>query len=293
MGISCGAQQTGTGASEAGAPPDSPAVGGRDAAGPTGGYFDPTLAAGELSPAPTRQGLQYSGAVALLSTAPSLTPTQPVTGMDGPPSAWVELSAAILPKVMVLYAGQGADYPTTPEARARLAHDSALTFPTLLAECQPLYPGIVLWQAGDAPLSDAQVTTNYRLLEDCAYQQYLAKPYWIPQLVADVDICRQELGPGWRMLTENDVLALGADAPHIQEVLDGVVSSGASHPGSFYFSLSVWVLRSDGSVAGANLLPDAEPRFFDLANPLASYDPRNHYEGGLTLRCLRVGPPVP
>jgi len=248
------------------------------------GYVDPALANTKATPAPARQGLQYSGSVALLSVAQ----TQPAGGLDASTEAWVELSAAILPKVGVLYTGQGEDYPTTPQAQAKLAHDSALTFETLLRECQPLNPGIVLWQAGDPPLSDLAVSTNYRLREECAYDQYLAKPYWIPQLIHDVDICRQELGPGWRMLTEADVLVLlQTDTRSVQETLDGVQNSGV-HPGSFYFSLSVWVLRTDGSVGAANLRPGADPVITSLSGNDIFFDPRLHYEGGLTLRCLRV-----
>jgi hypothetical protein len=227
--------------------------------------------------------------VALLSSRLAFTATAPASAPDAPAEAWIELSAAILPKVSVLYTGQGDNYPATPQAQAKLVHDSALTFATLLRECQPLYPGIVLWQAGDPLLSDTQVSTNYQLLEACAYERYLAKPYWIPQLIHDVDICRQELGPGWRMLTEADVLALAeADAQRVQETLAGVQNPG-SHPDSFYFSLSVWVLGNDGSVGAASLRPGSDPSFTALASMSGmSFDPRVHYEGGLTLRCLRV-----
>ena len=258
-----------------------------------GGYFDPALAVAEAIPAPAREGLQYSGAVALRSTRLAATVTRPAGSDDALPETWVELSAAIVPKVGVLYTGQGADYPKTPQAQAQLAHDSALTFATLLSTCQPLYPDIVLWQAGDPPLAEAQVATNYQLLEGCAYAEYLAKPYWIPQLIHDVEICRQELGPGWRMLTEADILALAqGDAQRVQEVFDGVQMAGST-VGSFYFSLSVWVLGNDGTVGLANLQPGSDPSFTPLSSlfKLENYDPRDHYEGGLTLRCLRVTSP--
>jgi hypothetical protein len=131
---------------------------------PARGFIDPTLANASGTPAPANEGLQYSGAVALYRT---IMPTQP-----GPSDAatepgrgqWLEISAPIWPKVFTLYQGQGSDYPTTPQGEAKLAHDSALTFDTLLRECQPLYPGIALWAAGDPPLLDAQVATNYDLL---------------------------------------------------------------------------------------------------------------------------------
>lgn len=246
---------------------------------PMMGYVDPTLANSQVVPSPAHEGVQYSGAIALRTTMPAVSTTG---------ETWVEISAPILPKTPALYAGQGANYPTTPQGQAQLAHDSALTFETLLTECQPKNPGIVLWKAGDPPLSSEQVNTNYRLLEACAYQ-YLAKPYWIPQLVKDVDICQQELGVGWHTLTEDDVLALSAqDLQRVQEVLTGVQSAG-SQSGSFLFSRQVWVLRNDGSVSGANLEPAATPRFFPLTSSNGMpFDPLVHHEGSLSLRCLRV-----
>jgi hypothetical protein len=245
------------------------------------------------TPAPANEGLQYSGAVALYRTimptepAPTPTPTEPARGQ------WLEISAPILPKVLIMYQGQGSNYPTTPQGEAKLAHDSALTFETLLRDCQPLYSGIVLWTAGDPPLADAQVATNYDLLAECSYMQYTAKPYWIPQLVQDVDICGQELGAGWRMITEADILAItDAEYVRLQETLAGaqsVGSAGGGWFGSFYFSFVVWILRSDGSVSGALLDPKSSPRFLPLVSGNGMpFDPRVHYEGSLALRCVRV-----
>jgi hypothetical protein len=247
---------------------------------PATGYVDPKLANSQVVPAPAREGAQYSGAIALRTTMPTVSTTG---------EAWVEISAPILPKTPALYPGQGVNYPTTPQGQAQLAHDSALTFETLLGECQAKNPGIVLWKTGDPPLSSEQVNTNYRLLEACAYQ-YLAKPYWIPQLVKDVDICRQELGAGWHTLTEDDVLALSAqDLQRVQEGLAGVQNPGSSQAGSFLFSMQVWVLRNDGSVAGVNLAPATSPQFVPLTSSNGMpFDPLVHYEGSLALRCLRV-----
>ena len=265
------------GASEAGAPvTDASALAAH-------GSIDPTLANTGVTPLPGNQGLQYSGAVALHLTS---TPTEPGRGQ------WLEISAPIWPRVLIMYQAEGSNYPITPQAEAKLAHDSALTFETLLRDCQPLYPGIVLWTAGDPPLSDAQVATNYDLLAECSYTQYTAKPYWIPQLVQDVDICGQELGADWRMITEADVLAItDAEYLRLQDTLAGAQSVGApgAWMGGFYFSLVVWVQRNDGSVSGAVLDPSSSARFL----PLVSYngmpfDPRVHYEGGLALRCVRV-----
>jgi hypothetical protein len=92
------------------------------------------------------------------------------------------------------------------------------------------------------------------------------------------------------MITEPDILSItDADYLRLQGTLDGAQSVGSTGAGSFYFSFAVWVLRSDGSVSGAILDPNASPRFLPLVSSSGSpFDPRGHYEGGLALRCVRV-----
>ncbi|MFM2153897.1 MAG: hypothetical protein RL199_2332, partial [Pseudomonadota bacterium] len=196
----------------------------------------------------------------------------------------VDFSAPILPKTAVLYAGEGANYPTTPASRLDLALDASLTFENLLLECAPLYPGITLQTAGGAPLTRAQLDDNYELVAQCSYERYTAKPYWIPQLLADVDVCGAVLGSDWTLPTEADLASLSvADYQFLEETL--AAASGQSGWGNFYFSIKVFVRAADGSVQQGDLSPAAATRVMPLSFPSGS-GPTAHYEAGLALRCL-------
>jgi hypothetical protein len=255
---------------------------------PTTGFIDPALVNKNVALEPSREGLQYHGAVALSlvvqAEAEPLVDAEPLTEKK-----WLELSAPILPKTTVLYQGQGANYPNTPQAAAALAHDAALTFDTMLRECQPLNPAIVLWKSGEPPLSKAQVQINYQLLADCAYIKYTAKPYWIPQLLLDVDICGQELGEGWRMPTEADIKSITPKVSLLmQQSLAGDLTSQSA--GGPYFSMNIWVIQNDGSIASVVLDPTGKHQFAPLIsmNGTPTVDLRSHYEGSLALRCIRL-----
>jgi len=80
----------------------------------------------------------------------------------------VEISAPIFPKVLVLYAGEGTNYPSTQPARETLVANSALTYSTLLNTCasQPQYAAIALQTPANPALSALQLSTNYQLYGD-------------------------------------------------------------------------------------------------------------------------------
>jgi hypothetical protein len=239
---------------------------------------------------PNRTGLQYNGAVALFHprTPAGAQPrlyTFARAGDAGAPGEWLEISAPIWPKVLRLYQNQGDNYPSTDADRRTLARESALTFDYLLGACREQYPEItVKANAGPEPTAE-QVARNYGLLARCAYERFTAKPYWIPQLLIDIDVCNEAMGPSWRMLTEDDVRAIStADNAAMQESLSAA-SSGIQNA-SFYFALATWVRMNDGSVKGGSLQPGSAfttPTSFDST----PYDPRVHHEGAFALRCLR------
>jgi hypothetical protein len=194
----------------------------------------------------------------------------------------VEISAPILPRVLVLYEREGSNFPTTQAELEAHAHASALTYDFLLHDCKATYPLIVIPGPGEPPTSDAQNATNFEQVAQCSYEKYTAKPYWIPALVDAVDICGQELGSSWRLPNEDDVVSL---SPGDRAQLAAALST--PHAGSswatFYFSLRVWVRGSDGSLGIADLSPTAAPTI-----PLpAGVDPTVHYEAGVALRCIR------
>jgi hypothetical protein len=213
-----------------------------------------------------------------------------VLGMPARAAAaeWVTISAPIFPQVLKLYEHEGANFPATAEEEAAVAHDASLIFETLLAECQADYPGIVVLGSDDPPLTPEQLTANFDLVARCSYEKYTAKPYWIPQLVDDVDICGTELGAEWRMPTEADLAAFtDEDFAFLQATL--TTMAGGDWWGGFYFSLKIYVRAGDGTLAMGDLTPGA----LALVAPLPSTvngTSTSHLEGSIVLRCLRVTP---
>jgi hypothetical protein len=199
----------------------------------------------------------------------------------------IEISSPIFPRVLVLYASEGIHFPATLDGETTLAHDASITFDTLLTSCAATHPAVTLASVAHTPTS-AELATNYNEVAECAYTTYTVKPYWIPQLVDDVDICGTELGAGWRLPTEADVASMTEQSfTFIADTLTSTADAkaGASFWGTFYFSLSVFVRAGDGSIQKADLSPGQSSRIAPLS---AVGDARkSHYEGGVSLRCIR------
>jgi hypothetical protein len=194
----------------------------------------------------------------------------------------VEVSAPVFPAVLILYTSEGPNFPSTPNAEADLAHRAALTFPALMTECAAKYPAITL-AADGGTLTSAALVTNYETVARCAYEQHTAKPYWIPRLVDDVDICGTELGAGWRLPTEADLATFTeAELQGLQDALNP--ARNGAQLGALYFSMQVYVRGADGGLMQGDLNPGLTgPR----VTPLPALDPTVHLESGLALRCVR------
>jgi hypothetical protein len=211
----------------------------------------------------------------------------------------IDISAPILPQVMLLYGYEGPNFPSTLLDEQDLAHGAALVFETLLEDCRTnvaydgAYAGITAAPAdGEPPLTATELATNYNLVAHCAYDRYTAKPYWIPKLVDDVDVCGTELGAGWGMISEPDLADLSEDDfTFIQSTLS--TAAGDSYWGGFYFSLRVYVRAADGTLQVGDLTPGVTPRVIPLP---ATVDgtATSHLEGvggaPVVLRCLRRTP---
>ena len=201
---------------------------------------------------------------------------------------WVTISAPIFPQVLQLYAHEGPNFPATVEEEAAVAQGASLVFESLLVDCQADYPGIVVIGPEDPPLTPEQLTTNFDLVAQCSYEKYTAKPYWIPQLVDDVDLCGSELGPDWRLPTEADLASFTeAEFGFLQDTLTTL--SGGDWWGGFYFSMRIFVRATDGTLAMGDLTPGAVTRVAPLPSTVGGTQ-KFHLEGGVVLRCLRVTP---
>lgn len=201
----------------------------------------------------------------------------------------VEVSAPILPRVSVLYAAEGNNFPASPADRATLAHDAALTFDFLMTACSMNHSGIVIPGPGDPPTTPAQNATNLETVANCAYTDFVSKPYWIPALVDQIDLCGTELGASWHLISEADVNDVSdADAQAMAAALS--TPNSTSFFGNFYFSLHVWVRATDGSLARGDLSPGATTRMTALPVSASS---TTHYESDMALRCIRRTPVTP
>jgi hypothetical protein len=219
-------------------------------------------------------GLHYDGAVALKRASATSS-----TGWEQ-----VEFSAPLLP----YYQGasvdiEGANYPSDSAARVDYVRKNTYTFEALLAKCAPLYPEIVAATASGPALTQAQLAKNYALVAQCSYEKYTVKPYWIPQLLDDVDVCGETLGAQWKLISEQDLATLSAaDYQYVQDQLSGI---GAGFWGAFYFSLHTFLRGADGKLAAGDLTPGVSARVSAITYPMGG-GPTMHFEGALVPRCL-------
>jgi hypothetical protein len=58
--------------------------------------------------------------------------------------------------------------------------------------------------------------------------------------------------------------------------------------GAFYFSMNVWVRSRAGTMASVQLSDGASAEIKPLVFPQPGWTAKNHYEGSLALRCIRV-----
>jgi hypothetical protein len=195
----------------------------------------------------------------------------------------VEISAPILPRLLVIY----TTFPADLDGEKKMAHDAALLFDWLLPQCAPLYPKITLAPADGTPLTPAQLAENYDQVGLCAYQQYTSKPYWIPKLIDDVDICGTEMGAGWRLITEADIASL--TEADFQRLADTWSLDGADHTGLgfFFASLAIWVRADDGTIQAGTLAPGVTGNRVTPLQFQNQFGATDHYEGNLGLRCIR------
>lgn len=238
---------------------------------------DPTLP-GTVSS--YQAGLQSSGAIGFALASDSKTR--------------LEFSAPITPRTDVLYAAEGAKYPSAPADQAALAHNASLTFKFLLSQCAADYPGTKQPTSDAEVLSAPQLNRNFNAVAQCAYEKFTAKPYWIPQLINDVDICATELGSDWRLPTEADVTGLKAeDIAFLGSTLTDIASGTGMMPGawtwgSYYFSLTCYVRGSDGTLKLGDLGSGVADRVTALGIAADQYkDHLEHLGNPLSLRCVR------
>jgi len=238
-------------------------------------------ACGQVQTNPTvyQAGLQYSGAVGVSP------PTAPMR---------IEISAEILPNAVVWQYKGGDGYPPTVAELQQLVNDSTYSFPTLLTACAAKDPSIVI--RADQALTPAELASNYTAVAECAYRDYGAKPYWMPQILNDVDVCASKLGGAWHLLAASDLASLTeADYQGLQDTLAVAAKPlvAGQFPTSFYYALTTYLRDANGQLALANLTPNA---VHISPLPIATSAYRDLYLGQddkIVVRCARAIPAAP
>ena len=172
------------------------------------------------------------------------------------------VSAPLFPRHMIFYGIEGEDaYPETPQAALSWVEQEnpVMAFPEMMAFClehEP-YASAITEPAADGSLSEEALEANYIAISNCAYDPDLgfkSKPYWIPRFLEEVDICEHELGLGWSLPTEEFVMAQDQTFFEEYAALNGAEDTEENNA-SMYFSLSLYVTGSDGSLKVATLEP--------------------------------------
>jgi hypothetical protein len=222
-------------------------------------------------------GLQYEGAIA----------TEP-TGNG----SRFEVSAPLFPdsRVFQRFQSVGEYEKTTASERLKLIDDDVKTFDELLRACSPTHPNITLRGPGTSAPTVAQLRTNYDEVAHCAYDQYGAKPYWVPEHVIDVDICARKLGAAWHLPTEAEILELtDSEFQMFEDTMTALPGNGL-FPVQFYYRLEIYVRPTEGMLALGNLAPGT-PHVSTL--PVAPELMTALYIGNgkpIGLRCFRATP---
>jgi hypothetical protein len=129
-------------------------------------------------------------------------PNGSIVAIDAEGRQSPELSAPIVPCVLAL--NRDGFYPPEREAREHMADEASLPFSYFQQACAERYP-IARPEAGKA-LTSEQARDNYASVARCSFETHYGKPYWVPQLLDDVDLCARELGSSWQLPT-NESLA--------------------------------------------------------------------------------------
>jgi hypothetical protein len=156
------------------------------------------------------------------------------------------------------------------EDPAKEAERTAIPFQYFVNRCAGLVPELAAPLAANA--SQAEIRQRYRATVECMGRHLYAKPYWIPQLLAAVDVCEVALGKPWRMLGQRDAELLTRVGDELERELPSV--AGIDSPYSY-------ARTEDGSV-GVLLMGRSR-----VVARLAVSDLRRRNQDKFCLRCVR------
>ena len=215
------------------------------------------------------------------------------------------ISAPLFPRSQVLYDIETPNYPETPTAVEEWldTHDVIYSFEEMLDYCSTIDPyAAEIRLPAEGELSTEDIINNYHAVASCSYDEavgFESKPYWIPQVIIDVNVCGNELREGWTLMTEAFVLSR---EPSFFEALADTHTAedeGTDHA-SFYFSLAVFVVGDAGGLKVATLepgspeparirdLPDGTDYKSHIEEPFRSEENNSWYDQTIVVRCVKM-----
>ena len=173
----------------------------------------------------------------------------------------IVISAPIFPKYISFYNYEAENYPTTEAAKIEIADLGFFNFEELFQMClaDDAYKNKLHIAKNGEPLTQEKLGENYNTIADCAYVKFTSKPYFVPQLVDDVDLCAHALpaSQGWRMITDTDINSWDDTVfTNLTETLNSAWPNGGDSWGSFYFSTVTYIRTATGIKIGI-LRPEA------------------------------------
>ena len=163
----------------------------------------------------------------------------------------VYISAPIFPKVDVLYTYEADNYPKEETEKLNVVDTAFMSFDNLFELCleDDNFSKLLHTASDDEALTQAELAENYNTIASCAYENFSSKPYFIPKLVEDVDMCARILNKNegqWRMITDTDISNWNEE---FYASLSGIINTALPEEGNtnafgaFYFSVATYVWR--------------------------------------------------
>jgi len=173
------------------------------------------------------------------------------------------ISAPIFPKVEVLYEYEDDQYPISQLGREKVVDTAFMSFTEVFDAClaDEEYANRLHSLSADNTLTQDQLAENYTVIAECSYNKFTSKPYFIPKLIQDVDICSRILDTNdhkWRMISETDIQTWGDEVyTSLSQIINTALPNDANEEafGAFYFSMATYINTDQGLKVG-NLYPN-------------------------------------
>jgi hypothetical protein len=161
---------------------------------------------------------------------------------------------------------------------AEVAARASLPFHVLADACRHDHPDILLPEESENA-SPSELEHSYHDVARCSATELGVTEGWIPQLVADGNVCASSLGVGWRLPNLAELTGLTVDD---RKAIAGALFDTQGR--TTFGSLVVYARGPDGALTLATLSPNAA----EQAPPLEE-DKRRNPLFGVALRCVREG----